>query len=235
MAESCRQAEGVVVAGRIRYAVFCVGLLVLGLMINGRDGVHAQVGPEVETSGGLIVLEDFQNPDEQGFPQGWGAQRSTVTARETYTIQKEEGKGFLSAKSANQRVYTKQIQWDPKKHPILTWRWRVRSVPENPEFIAAIYPSLDVDFLFIPVNTKYIWSATLPVGSVKEGGIFSSTEIVIRSGTQSVGEWVEERVNVYQDFLKIHNHEPAPQAWGISLLGGPGVEVDFGSIQALAE
>src|SRR5439155_1644089 len=42
--------------------------------------------------------------------------------------------------------------------------------------------------------------------------------------------WIEERVNAYADFLKVHNHEPAPKAWGISLVAGPGVEVDFGSI-----
>ncbi len=59
---------------------------------------------------------------------------------------------------------------------------------------------------------------------------FSSTEMVIRSGPHPIGEWVEERVNVYEDFLKIHQHEPAAHAWGISLLGGPGVEIDFGPI-----
>jgi hypothetical protein len=209
--------------------------LLLGIAVNGGVIVCAQ---DVTGSGqtvGLEVLEDFQNPDAKGFPQGWEGQRSTVTAHEAYTIQQEEGISFLSAKSANQRVYTKQIKWDPKKFPVLTWRWRIKSVPDNPEFIAAIYPSLDVDLLFIPVNTKYLWSATLPVGTVKEGGMFSSTEIVIRSGTQPVGEWIEERVNVYEDFLEIHNHEPAAHAWGISLLGGPGVEVDFGLIRAQAE
>jgi hypothetical protein len=111
------------------------------------------------------------------------------------------------------------------------WRWRILAVPEGEEFIAAIYPSLDTDLMFIPVNTKYVWSGKLPVGSIKEGGMFSSTEIVIRSGAEPLGEWVEERVNVYEDFLKIHNHEPAPLAWGISLLGGAAVEIDFGSIR----
>lgn len=178
-----------------------------------------------------LVLEDFSKPNEKRFPQNWEAQRSTVTAHETYTIQEEAEMAFLSAKNANQRVYTKQFSWDPKKYPVLSWRWRARVVPENAEFIAAIYPSLDIDFMFIPVNTKYLWSTTLPVGTVKEGGMFSSTEMVIRSGAEPLGEWVEERINVYEDFLKIHNHEPADKAWGISLLGGPGVEVDFGSIQ----
>ena len=54
---------------------------------------------------------------------------------------------------------------------------------------------------------------------------------MIRTGAEPLGEWVEERINVYESFLEIHNHEPAEKAWGISLLGGPGVEVDFGSIQ----
>jgi len=214
-----------------RYGIY----LLLGIVMNVSSVVYAQDVPPQGPSNGLMVLENFEHPDAKGFPQGWEAQRSTVTAHETYRIQNEEGYFFLSAKSANQRVYTKNIQWDPKKHPVLSWRWRIKTVPDKADFFAAIYPSLDVDLMFIPVNTKYVWSATLPVGSVKEGGMFSSTEIVIRSGTQPIGEWVEERVNVYEDFLKIHDHDPAAQAWGISLLGGPGVEVDFGSIQVQAE
>ena len=189
------------------------------------------VGKAQESGVGSLVLEDFSKPDEKGFPQNWEAQRSTVTAHETYTIQNEGEQVFLSAKNANQRVYTKQFSWDPKKYPVLSWRWRARVVPEDAEFIAAVYPSLDVDLMFIPVNTKYLWSVKLPVGTVKEGGMFSSTEVVIRTGAEPLGEWVEERINVYESFLEIHNHEPAEKAWGISLLGGPGVEVDFGSIQ----
>ena len=220
---------------RSRVSAACLAWLIVGLLINGSSAAWAQEVPSSGPSGSSMVLEDFQHPDAKGFPQGWEAQRSTVTAHETYKIQEEGGAFFLSAKNANQRVYTKQMTWDPKQHPILTWRWRLQSVPDNADFLAAIYPSLDVDLMFIPVNTKYVWSATLPVGSVKEGGMFSSTEIVIRSGTESLGKWVEERVNVYEDFLKIHDHEPAPHAWGISLLGGPGVEVDFGSIRVQSE
>ena len=182
-----------------------------------------------------IILEDFRQPDADGFPKGWEAQRSKVSAKETYKIRTENEAGFLKAKNANQRVYTKQISWDPKTHPVLTWRWRLRSVPKDGEFIAAVYPSLDVDLLFIPVNTKYVWSLKKKVGSVKEGGMFSSTEMVIRSGAEPIGEWIEEKINVYEDFKQIHQHEPAQEAWGISLLGGPGVEIDFGSLEVHPE
>lgn len=221
-------------AGRITWPKLLY-FLVLAFILVGSSQAGAQDGPKAHSSSGSLVLEDFKHPDEKGFPQGWEAQRSTITAQETYEVQQEDDHFFLSAKNANQRVYTKNITWDPKKFPILKWRWRVKSVSEDSEIIAAIYPSLDVDLLFIPVNTKYVWSPTLPVGSIKEGGIFGSTEIVIRSGVHPIGEWIEERVNVYEDFINIHNHEPAAQAWGISLLGGPGVEVDFGPIHVETE
>jgi hypothetical protein len=79
-----------------------------------------------------------------------------------------------------------------------------------------------------------VWSATKPVGTIAEGGVFDASEIVLRSGAQPIGEWVEERVNAYEDFKRIHKHEPADKAWGISLLGGPGVEIDFGPIMVSA-
>ena len=72
-------------------------------------------------------------------------------------------------------------------------------------------------------------------GEVKDGGFFGAAEVVLRSGKEPVGEWIEEEVNAYKDFVEIHNHEPAPKAWGISLQSGPGVEVDFGSIEISEE
>jgi len=212
-------------------------ILVLGIFVGGLmfklmvPSVGLTEGNSRSPASDSLILEDFRQPDENGFPQGWDAQRSKVSAKETYRIREEDQLAYLEAKGANQRVYTKQISWNPQTHPVLTWRWRLRSVPEDSEFIAAVYPSLDVDFMFIPVNTKYVWSLKKKVGTVIEGGIFSSTEMVIRSGAEPIGEWVEETINVYEDFKQIHQHEPAPKAWGISLLGGPGVEVDFGSLE----
>ncbi len=212
----------------------CVMVVVI-MNVSGGATAWAEESARQGASGDSILIEDFQHPDERGFPQGWGAQRSVVTAHETYMIHEEAGVSFLRAKHSTQRVYTKQMTWDPRLHPVLVWRWRLLAVPDGEEFIAAIYPSLDTDLLFIPVNTKYVWSTTLPVGTIKEGGMFSSTEIVIRSGKEPIGEWMEERVNVYEDFLRIHNHEPAALAWGISLLGGSAVEIDFGSIRVEME
>lgn len=181
-----------------------------------------------------LVLEDFQSKDPDGFPSSWAHenQRSQSKGREAYKVQAENGASFLSAKDAGQRIKKKKIDWDPKAYPVLTWRWRLQKAPTGTEPLAAIYASLDTDLLFIPVFTKYIWSATKPEGTLTEGGMFSGSEIVVQSGTNAVGQWFEESVNVYEDFKRIHQHEPAAKAWGISIIAGPGVEIDFGPLVA---
>jgi Protein of unknown function (DUF3047) len=197
------------------------------VLASGLQGSASAEGP-------TLVLEDFQFKEPDGFPSSWAHenQRSQAKGREAYKVQSENGTNFLSAKDAGQRIKKKKIDWDPKAFPVLTWRWRLQKASAGTEPIAAIYASLDTDLLFIPVFTKYIWSATKPEGTLTEGGMFSGSEIVVQSGTEAVGQWFEERVNVYEDFKRIHQHEPAPKAWGISIIAGPGVEIDFGPLVA---
>jgi hypothetical protein len=179
----------------------------------------------------LLVLEDFSKAEPDGFPQGWEASRSESATRKAYIINKEDHQSFLRAKGIDDQMrIKKRIAWNPKEYPIAMWRWRLRSAPQSGGLIAAVFITLDTDLLFIPIFTKYIWSPSGTVGALKEGGMFSGSEIIVRSGTQRIGEWIEERINAYLDFVKIHKHEPAPQAWGISLVAGPGVEIDFGAI-----
>jgi len=210
-----------------RHCGFRNGVMVLMVLIV------SLIGAPVVLSG--TILEDFRNPEEDGFPHEWEGSRSTVTAKEAYAIHREGDTMFLRGTRANQRVYTRHIEWNPKTHPVLRWRWRLQSVPENADFLVALFANLDTDLLFIPVSTKYVWSDLKRKGSVTDGGLFGAAEIVVRSGRQPLGVWVEEEVNAYEDFQKIHRHDPASRAWGISLQSGPGVEVDFGTIEVSAE
>ena len=199
-------------------------------------GSIAVMDGSARAQGQTLVLEDFQAKEADGFPSNWDHenQRSQSKGREAYKVQTEGGANFLSAKDAGQRIKKKKIDWDPKAYPILTWRWRLNKAATGTEPVAAIYASLDTDLLFIPVFTKYIWSSTKPEGTLTEGGMFSGSEIVVQSGTKDMGQWFEEKVNVYEDFKRIHQHEPAAKAWGISIIAGPGVEIDFGPMIAMS-
>jgi hypothetical protein len=204
----------------------------IGLVVCGSFLMQGAVSAQSQS----LVLEDFQVKEADGFPSNWEheSQRSQSKGRDAYKVQTENGVHFLAAKDAGQRIKKKKIDWDPKALPVLTWRWRLQKATTDTEPIAAIYASLDIDLMFIPVFTKYVWSATKPEGTLTEGGMFSGSEIVVQSGTKEVGQWFEERVNVYEDFKRIHQHEPADKAWGISIIAGPGVEIDFGSMVASA-
>jgi hypothetical protein len=206
--------------------------LAVGLVAWGSFMVQGAVSAQSQ----LLILEDFQTKEADGFPSNWDHenQRSQSKGRDAYKVQAENGLNFLAAKDAGQRIKKKKIDWDPKAFPVLTWRWRLHKATTENEPIAAIYASLDTDLMFIPVFTKYIWSATKPEGTLTEGGMFSGSEIVVQSGVKDLDQWFEERVNVYEDFKRIHQHEPAAKAWGISIIAGPGVEIDFGSMVASA-
>jgi len=213
--------------------VIGLSYLAVGLVACGSFVMDGAVSAQSQS----LVLEDFQAKEADGFPSNWDHenQRSQSKGRDAYKVQTENGANFLAAKDAGQRIKKKKIDWDPKAFPVLTWRWRLhKTTMVGTEPIAAIYASLDTDLVFIPVFTKYIWSATKPEGTLTEGGMFSGSEIVVQSGTKDVGQWFEERVNVYEDFKRIHQHEPAAKAWGISIIAGPGVEIDFGSMVASA-
>ena len=204
--------------------------IAVGVMLSAGGVVQS----ETSSSQGQLVLEDFQAKEADGFPSNWDHeyQRSHTKGREAYKVQSEGGANFLAVRDAGQRIKKKKIDWDPKAYPILTWRWRLTKAATGTEPVAGIYASLDTDLYFIPVFTKYVWSAAKPEGALTEGGMFSGSEIVVQSGTKDVGQWFEEKVNVYEDFKRIHQHEPAAKAWGISIIAGPGVEIDFGPLVA---
>ena len=228
LARGVKHQKGIVEdMSRIGNVVMAAGLVALLALPSG----------SLSAQGQQLVLEDFQAKEADGFPASWDheSQRSHSKGREAYKVQSENGTHFLSAKDAGQRIKKKKIDWDPKAYPVLTWRWRLNKASEGTEPLAAVYASLDTDLMFIPVFTKYIWSATKPEGTVIEGGMFSGSEIVVQSGTTQVGQWVEEKVNAYEDFKRIHQHEPAAKAWGISIIAGPGVEIDFGPMVATSE
>ena len=201
-------------------------LIFLSLFMISGDVALGQ-GP----SATFQVLEDFTKAEPDGFPVGWQASRNESVTRKAYVVARDGEQAMLRTKGVDgqMRIFHR-VAWNPKEYPVVTWRWRLRAAPSSSEIWAAVFVSLDTDLLIIPVSTKYTWVPAGTVGGTKQGGLFGAAEVVVRSGLQPIGQWVEERVNAYADFLKIHNHEPAPKAWGISLVAGPGVEVDFGSI-----
>ncbi len=177
-----------------------------------------------------IVIEDFDSSDPGGFPLAWKAWRGDDgLASNMYTVREEGGNRYLHAVDDGSSVIIRRKlnEWNAREYPVLSWRWRARVLPEGGDervssrndSAVAVYVVLDQNFLGVPKTLKYVWSTTLPVGtSHRRDGIGRPHVIVLESGKEKLGRWVEESVDVYADYVQYFGKEPPRNAVGIGIL-----------------
>lgn len=183
------------------------------------------------------VLDDFEYPQALGsYPEGIWEGRSGFFYSKTpkdevyYKIQKEDDNLYLAAQTKGEAVNFGReavISFRGRKsnanlrlHKKLRWRWRVHSLPsgsderdgDTNDSAAAVRLVFGTNPLS-GKSLKYIWSETLPVGTViKSKGQYA---VVLRSGKKDLGKWVWEEVNAYEDYRSLFGGDPR----AVDLLG----------------
>jgi hypothetical protein len=169
---------------------------------------------------------NFERDEVGRFPAGWSSRNEENKGR-VYSVQAEEGHKFLHADA---RAVSVQIgyekKWELKEFPVLRWRWRARIFPEgtNERKKSGNDNVLSVYVVFggwpIPRAVKYVWSDTLPAGTILDSPHSGQTKIfVVRSGRGLVGRWLTEERNVLADYRRLFGESQAtPAAKGILLL-----------------
>ena len=186
-----------------------------------------------------ILIDDFSSSAPGSFPLTWKPWRGDDDqAREMYTIREENGNRYLhAAENGSSIIIRKQLkEWDANEYPVLTWRWRANVLPEGGDerigsrndSSVGVYVVLDQNFIGVPKTLKYVWSTTLPVGTHhRRDGIGRPHVIVLESGADRLGEWVEESVDVYADYVRFFGKNPPRKAVGIGILtDGNATETD---------
>ncbi len=142
-----------------------------------------------------------------------------------YRILEEDNNHYLNAKTKGGAVNFgreakvtfrgREIKANVRLFQKLRWRWRVHDLPEGADETdsdkndsAAAVRLIFGTSILSGKSLKYIWSATLPKGTV----IPSDRQyvIVLRSGTDDMGKWVWEEVNAYQDYRRLFGGDPRP-------------------------
>lgn len=144
----------------------------------------------------------------------------------------------------------RDVSYEVAEHPWLTWRWRVDRLQETADirtkaredFAAAIFlifgrpRMLGRDVLTL----AYVWTS----GPLSENAIVDSPyhpgsvrSIVVRSGEASLGQWIEERRNVLDDFRQAFGREAPDTVEVIALFTdndqtSEPVEAFYGAISA---
>lgn len=176
-----------------------------------------------------LSLERFAD-----FPHGWKIKDDNPRAAEIYRVVTEGGEPYLSAAVGPKpgvRIF-KYVAWDTRTHPVISWKWRLKTFPPDKRRSVAFYVSMHRDSFGIPTIVKYLWSTKEPVGTVRPGGFFGATEIVVQSGPSPDPQaWVTTRVDAAADFERLYGEPPDPQGVGIGVMVGVGIDADLADVR----
>ncbi len=209
----------------------CV-LIVMGLLI-------APVAARTESPSVIEVAKFSSGTVGQVMPEGWKPLTFKKIPRHTsYEVVKDGGVTIVKAVSeASASGLIKSVLIDPKEFPIVRWRWKVDNVlqhsdvtrKEGDDFPVRLYITFEYNpdrvsfgkklkfkagqalFGDIPIAAlNYIWDTKTPVGTIVENAYTDFAKmVVIESGPQNVGMWIDEERNIYEDYKKAFGEEPS--------------------------
>jgi hypothetical protein len=167
-----------------------------------------------------VLVEDFSKAKVGEFPEGWKARKDD--GKDVYKVAEDGGKRVLRADAKELGVQAgKQFAWDLREYPVLVWGWRAVEFPRGADertkkndsaaAVYAVFPHTPVSVK----SVKYIWSEKVPKGTRIPQTAGNTQGVVLRTGGT---EWVEERVNVLEDYKRLFKTDDVPKPEGIGVL-----------------
>ena len=175
-----------------------------------------------------IVIENFASTPLDSLPRGWRWRDKDKRKPKLYTVREANGRRYLAAQDTGHSVVLiKRFRWDPRQYPIMTWCWRADALPpggderytETNDSAAGVHVVFSSNFFGIPRQIKYVWSTTLAIGTVsRRKGIARPWFVVLQSGPEKLGQWLQEQVDLEKDHDRIFSSDLPKKTLGISLL-----------------
>jgi len=172
-----------------------------------------------------IALADFAKSKPGEFPADWNVREEPGKA--VYSVQEEGALRFLAADARGLGIQAaRKVEWDLAAYPVLAWSWRPRQFPDGADerqsktndsalAVYAVFPH------WIPgtvKSVKYVWSAVVPKGTRLSSSGGRTQVLVLRNGVEGKDRWVEERVNVLEDFKRLFKTSSVPKPEGLAVL-----------------
>ncbi len=172
-----------------------------------------------------VVIADFAKNAVGEFPSDWKVRKDE--GKSVYTVEADGGRHVLRASSKGLGIQAAlEHEWDLDAYPILAWSWRPLVFPTGADERSssrndsplAVYMLVPYSRIRGPKAVKYIWSERVPAGTQlsSNGGL---TQVLVReSGGERGAQWVDERVNVRDDYKKLFGERDTPKPAGIAVL-----------------
>lgn len=165
---------------------------------------------------------------KKSYPYGWKVKEFKGKA-DVEVIDTKIGKALHLRSSAASTAVTKEMQFDPRQYPVINWQWMAKTLPVKADAREKNSDDQAIQLYVVfshgwpaALNNRligYIWDTSAPVGSIIPSAKSSNVKyIVIRSGDAGLGRWFPEKRNVYEDYKRLFNEEPAKGVTGISVM-----------------
>ena len=177
---------------------------------------------------GLVVLEDFEGHPLGELPTGWKWRGFEQEDEKPYRVHEENGNRFLRAEDRGENVMLyKNVRWDSEAYPFVSWRWRIRAVPEgadaryedSADSAAGVYLTYRRRFGLVPEAVKFVWSGHLRAGAAfRRPGIGMPWTIVAGSGAADHRRWRRVVYDVSDVYRETFGGKPGGRPLGIGVL-----------------
>jgi hypothetical protein len=181
------------------------------------------VGAGVAGAGECVALDDFSQGPLGEFPLEWKPRKES--GRPVYSIREEGGRRFLRGIARRIGIQAgREVAWNLEAYPILAWSWRPIEFPKDSDerrsgtndsavSVYVVFPNSAVSVR----SVKYVWSRVVPVGThlTSSGG---NTQVRVLRNSAQAGQWVDEQVNVLDDYQKYFGGSEVPKPGGIAVL-----------------
>jgi len=168
-----------------------------------------------------IVLDDYQ----QGISKNWKEKSFKGSTR--YEVVHEERLRCIKATSdASASALYYEIDFDPREYPLLAWRWKVNNIlakgdelkKEGDDYAARVYVVFPSALFWRTKAINYIWANKLAAGQAVPNPFTSNAcMIAVQSGPTLVGQWMEEKRNLLEDYRKCFGEDP-PKAGAVAIM-----------------
>ena len=195
-------------------------------ILNGRYSPQVLEAQLAERE--FVVLDDFAATWNGSRPMDWGPWKKKDRHKPVlYRIEGRPRRYMAARDSSHSVIVGKLVHWNPRQYPIMTWCWRAAALPlGGNEFLddandsaAGVYVIFSKNWLGVPKQLKYVWSTTLPEGTVgRRDKIFRPWFFVVESGATNLGKWTFEVVDLEKHHREKLGGRPAKRTIGLGLL-----------------
>ena len=221
------------------FSLLGLGLLLIfasPLVVLAQSGEQLRVGPFSQAQPGTT------------FPYGWQPLTfENIPTHTQYELVEDDDQVVVKAVSQQSASGMKrEITIDPKEHPIVAWRWKVKNILQHGDvtkksgddyparlYIMFEYDSRQIGFFeqaqyevakllygqYPPLaSLTYIWESKSPIGRIVPNPYTDRVYmIVLESGTPKLNQWVKEERNVYEDYKNVFGEDP-PKISGVAIM-----------------